>query len=189
MQLRSHIMKWIEQAIQLPFISVSCISFLLQSSFLLKETRISLNNVAEQIFSSHVGELLGKKLSWIQRIGAATGVVKGVQFLHTGIVPGVFQNDIKITDVLLDHNLLTKISKYNLPLLSEDQGLVGNNLYLSFVVSINILLLEQCSHSLSCSWVLEFHDPVQREAHTQGKHLNFSINIKSIRICWHSLLR
>lgn len=51
---------------------------------------------------------------------SAVGVVKGVQFLHTGIVPGVFSNDLKITDVLLDQSLHVKINRYNLPLLADD---------------------------------------------------------------------
>lgn len=63
------------------------------------------------------------KLKWPQRIGAAIGVARGIQFLHTGIVPGVFPNNLKITDVLLDHDLLVKLCSYNLPLLTE--GSVG----------------------------------------------------------------
>ncbi|KAL6327358.1 hypothetical protein AAG906_018960 [Vitis piasezkii] len=55
-----------------------------------------------------------QRLNWTQRIAAAIGVVKGIQFLHTGIVPGLFSNNLKITDVLLDHNLHVKISSYNL---------------------------------------------------------------------------
>ena len=61
----------------------------------------------------------GKKLNWTQRISAAIGVTKGVQFLHTGIVPGVYSNNLKITNVLMDHDLHPKISSYNLPLLVE----------------------------------------------------------------------
>ncbi|XP_027350105.1 probable inactive leucine-rich repeat receptor-like protein kinase At3g03770 isoform X2 [Abrus precatorius] len=60
-----------------------------------------------------------KSLSWTQRIGAAIGVAKGIQFLHTGIVPGVYSNNLKIEDVLLDQNLVAKISSYHLPLLSN----------------------------------------------------------------------
>lgn len=44
-------------------------------------------------------------------------VAKGIQFLHTGIVPGIFSNNVKITDVLLDPSLHVKLSSYNLPLL------------------------------------------------------------------------
>ncbi|OWM87680.1 probable inactive leucine-rich repeat receptor-like protein kinase At3g03770 isoform X2 [Punica granatum] len=65
--------------------------------------------------------ILTKKLTWVQRIVSALGVVKGIQFLHTGTVPGVFSNDLKITDVLLDHSLQVKINKYNLPLLADDR--------------------------------------------------------------------
>ncbi|KDP39660.1 hypothetical protein JCGZ_02680 [Jatropha curcas] len=65
-----------------------------------------------------------QKLNWAQRIAAAIGVAKGIQFLHTGIVPGVYCNNLKITDVLLDQNLVAKISSYNLPLLAENTGKV-----------------------------------------------------------------
>ncbi|KAL1352372.1 hypothetical protein AAHE18_06G161900 [Arachis hypogaea] len=60
-----------------------------------------------------------KSMSWIQRLGAVTGIAKGVQFLHTGIVPGVYSNNINAEDVLLDQNLVAKICSYNLPLLSN----------------------------------------------------------------------
>ncbi|KAL3644134.1 hypothetical protein CASFOL_012066 [Castilleja foliolosa] len=63
-----------------------------------------------------------RKLTWAQRIAAVTGVAKGIQFLHTGIVPGLFANNIKITDILIDQHLVAKISSYNLPLLSDNMG-------------------------------------------------------------------
>lgn len=63
-------------------------------------------------------------LTWSQRIAAAIGVAKGIQFLHAGIVPGVFSNKLKITDILLDLNLVAKISSHNLPLLTEYVGKV-----------------------------------------------------------------
>ncbi|OMP08435.1 hypothetical protein COLO4_06472 [Corchorus olitorius] len=66
-----------------------------------------------------------QRLNWNQRIAAAIGVAKGVQFLHTGILPGVFSNNLKITDVLLDQNFHVKISSYNLPLLAENKGMGG----------------------------------------------------------------
>ncbi|KAJ8529371.1 hypothetical protein K7X08_036206 [Anisodus acutangulus] len=62
-----------------------------------------------------------QKFTWTQRMGAAIRIAKGIQFLHTGIVPGIFSNGLKITDVLLDQNLHVKISKYNLPLLVENK--------------------------------------------------------------------
>ncbi|KAK6140434.1 hypothetical protein DH2020_025818 [Rehmannia glutinosa] len=63
----------------------------------------------------------GQKFTWTQRITAAIGVARGIQFLHTGIVPGVYSNCLKITDILLDRDLHVKISKYNLPLLTENR--------------------------------------------------------------------
>ncbi|KAK7313726.1 hypothetical protein VNO77_38921 [Canavalia gladiata] len=68
----------------------------------------------------------GEKLSWTQRIAAAIGVVKGIQFLHTGIVPGLYSNNLKITDILLDNNHNVKISSYNLPLSAENKRMGSN---------------------------------------------------------------
>lgn len=67
----------------------------------------------------------GEKLSWTQRIAAAIGVVKGIQFLHTGIVPGLYSNNVKITDILLDNNHNVKISSYNLPHSAENKKMVN----------------------------------------------------------------
>ncbi|KAG8391050.1 hypothetical protein BUALT_Bualt01G0147600 [Buddleja alternifolia] len=62
-----------------------------------------------------------QKLRWTERIGAGIGVAKGIQFLHTGIVPGLYSNHLKITDVLMDRDLHVKISKYNLPLFTHNR--------------------------------------------------------------------
>ncbi|XP_057812505.1 probable inactive leucine-rich repeat receptor-like protein kinase At3g03770 [Salvia miltiorrhiza] len=64
----------------------------------------------------------GQRFGWRQRIAAGIGLARGILFLHTGIVPGLYANRLKITDVLLDHSLRVKIKKFNLPLLAE-QGL------------------------------------------------------------------
>ncbi|KNA13635.1 hypothetical protein SOVF_114850 isoform A [Spinacia oleracea] len=65
-----------------------------------------------------------RKLTWSQRIAASIGIAKGIEFLHTGITPGIFSNNLRITDVLVDQNLSAKISSYNLPLLAENMGMV-----------------------------------------------------------------
>lgn len=54
----------------------------------------------------------GRKLTWPHRIIAAIGVAKGIQFLHTGIAPGAKSNNLRIKNVLLDHDLHVKISSY-----------------------------------------------------------------------------
>lgn len=79
-----------------------------------------------------------QSLTWSQRIGAAIGVAKGIQFLHTGIVPGLYSNNLKMTDILVDLNLVTKISSYSLPLLAEEEGKVPerNSLWLFMLLSV-----------------------------------------------------
>lgn len=62
----------------------------------------------------------GRTLAWKQRIAAAIGVAKGIEFLNTGIVPAVYSNKLKITNILLDQNLVAKISSYNLPMLTDN---------------------------------------------------------------------
>lgn len=63
----------------------------------------------------------GPRFTWMQRISAAISIVKGIQFLHGGIMPGLFNNHLKITNILLDQNLVAKISSYNIPLLAENR--------------------------------------------------------------------
>ncbi|GLT87447.1 hypothetical protein SLE2022_055290 [Rubroshorea leprosula] len=79
-------------------------------------------NLRSWISEGHASQ----SLTWSQRIAAAIGITKGIQFLHSGIVPGVYSNNLKITDILLDQNLVAKISSYNLPLLAESAGKVGH---------------------------------------------------------------
>jgi len=61
----------------------------------------------------------GCKLTWSQRISAAIGIAKGIQFLHGGIIPGIVGNDLRITNILLDQNHVAKIGSYNIPILAE----------------------------------------------------------------------
>lgn len=55
-------------------------------------------------------------LKWPQRLGISIGIGRGIQFLHTGNAPGVFGNDLKIENILLNEKLTAKISDYNIPL-------------------------------------------------------------------------
>ncbi|OEL36538.1 putative inactive leucine-rich repeat receptor-like protein kinase [Dichanthelium oligosanthes] len=71
----------------------------------------------------------GCKLTWSQRISAAIGVAKGIQFLHGGIIPGLVGNNLRITNILLDQNHVAKIGSYNIPILAEamkSEGGAGN---------------------------------------------------------------
>ncbi|XP_039033245.1 probable LRR receptor-like serine/threonine-protein kinase At1g14390 [Hibiscus syriacus] len=55
-------------------------------------------------------------LKWPQRMAITIGAARGVQFLHTGISPAIYGNDLKIDNILLDETLTAKISDYNIPL-------------------------------------------------------------------------
>uniref|UniRef100_A0A0D9WVX3 Protein kinase domain-containing protein n=1 Tax=Leersia perrieri TaxID=77586 RepID=A0A0D9WVX3_9ORYZ len=69
----------------------------------------------------------GRKLTWVQRISTVIGVAKGIQFLHGGIIPGLFANNLKITNILLDQNVVAKIGSYNIPILSETMKSEGGS--------------------------------------------------------------
>ncbi|XP_071703657.1 probable inactive leucine-rich repeat receptor-like protein kinase At3g03770 isoform X3 [Rutidosis leptorrhynchoides] len=72
--------------------------------------------------------LHGHKLSWAQRLAAAVGISKGIQFLSTRITHRIFPNNLKITDVLLDQSFHVKISGYDLRLLVDTkQGSAGHS--------------------------------------------------------------
>ncbi|KAI4384237.1 hypothetical protein MLD38_002418 [Melastoma candidum] len=55
-------------------------------------------------------------LKWPQRITMCLGIARGVQFLHTGVALGIYGNDLKLENVLLDDSLTAKISNYKIPL-------------------------------------------------------------------------
>ena len=58
-------------------------------------------------------------LKWPQRMAISIGIARGVQFLHTGVAPGIFGNNLKIENILLDDSLNAKISRYKIPLPSK----------------------------------------------------------------------
>jgi hypothetical protein len=66
-------------------------------------------------------------------------VAKGIQFLHGGIIPGLFGNNLKISNVLLDQNLVAKISSYNLPIIELSTQM---EVILSFSITTNEYIIE-----------------------------------------------
>ncbi|PIA27930.1 hypothetical protein AQUCO_07400042v1 [Aquilegia coerulea] len=89
-------------------------------------------------------------LKWPQRLAVTMGVAKGIQFLHAGIAPGIFGNDVKIENILLDENLTAKISNYNLLISSKVQkaSTVDKTLLITMAV-INMV-----KEKISISWAL-----------------------------------
>ncbi|KAF8117549.1 hypothetical protein N665_0009s0071 [Sinapis alba] len=58
-------------------------------------------------------------MKWPQRMAIAIGVARGIQFLHMGVAPGIFGNNLDIEKILLDGTLTVKISGYTIPLPSK----------------------------------------------------------------------
>lgn len=58
-------------------------------------------------------------LKWPQRIAISIDIARGIQFLHTGVKPGIFGNSIKIENILMDDSLSAKVSGYSIPLPSK----------------------------------------------------------------------
>jgi hypothetical protein len=63
-----------------------------------------------------------KCLTWPQRLTAVSGVARAIHFLHTGVVPGIFNNNLKISNVLLDEGRIAKVSDYGLPGFTADMN-------------------------------------------------------------------
>ena len=67
-------------------------------------------------------------LKWPQRVSAAIGIARGVQFLHNVTAPGIVQNNLNIEHILLDKTLTSKISDFSLPMISTSKnGKVSSN--------------------------------------------------------------
>ncbi|TKY69713.1 LRR receptor serine/threonine-protein kinase [Spatholobus suberectus] len=54
-------------------------------------------------------------LKWPQRMALSIGIARGIQFLHMRVNPGIFGNNIKIENILLDDSLNAKVSGYSIP--------------------------------------------------------------------------
>ncbi|KAM6570262.1 hypothetical protein CsatB_018247 [Cannabis sativa] len=71
-------------------------------------------------FRDHLSENnMGEVLNWPQRLTILIGVAKAVHFLHTGIIPGFFNNRLKSDNILLDQHQMAKLSDYGMSIISE----------------------------------------------------------------------
>lgn len=78
---------------------------------------IVLENILSGSLKDHLADCSEREmLNWPQRMAITMGIAKGIQFLHTGIVPGIFGNDLRAEKISLNDHLIPKITSYNIPL-------------------------------------------------------------------------
>lgn len=66
-----------------------------------------------------------RALKWLERLVILTDIVKAVQFLHTGIIPGFFNNRLRTNNILLDEHRRAKLSDYGLSIIYDDDEFGG----------------------------------------------------------------
>ncbi|KAJ7953771.1 Tyrosine-protein kinase [Quillaja saponaria] len=102
--------------------------------------------VIEYIFNGSLRDHLAdwkkkEMLKWPQRMAITIGIARGVQFLHSGVAPGIFGNNFKIENILLDDSLNAKIGGYNI--LNATDHLGGTeNAEKEDIYQLGVILLE-----------------------------------------------
>ncbi|CBI15635.3 unnamed protein product, partial [Vitis vinifera] len=77
-------------------------------------------------FRSHLSENGPEKaLKWSERLSVLIGVAKALHFLHTGVIPGFFNNRLKTNNILLNEHGMAKLSDYGLSIISEENDKHG----------------------------------------------------------------
>ncbi|KAF5457374.1 hypothetical protein F2P56_021478 [Juglans regia] len=72
-------------------------------------------------YHTHLSESFPEKvLKWSDRLRILIGVAKAVHFLHTGVIPGCFNNQLKTNNILLDEHQIAKLSDYGMSIITEE---------------------------------------------------------------------
>ncbi|KAF1873905.1 hypothetical protein Lal_00029611 [Lupinus albus] len=80
-------------------------------------------------------------LKWPQRMAISIGIARGVQFLHTGVAPAIYGNNLSIKNILLDDSLNAKVSGYTIPFTSNQIGRT-NNAEKEDIYELGVILIE-----------------------------------------------
>ncbi|MED6126012.1 hypothetical protein PIB30_074254, partial [Stylosanthes scabra] len=83
----------------------------------LSALKIDFTNLAS---FKHAEFSVGKALKWSNRLAILIGVAKAVHFLHTGVIPDCFENQLKTRNILLDEHRIPKLSDYGIAIIREE---------------------------------------------------------------------
>ncbi|XP_023550774.1 probable inactive leucine-rich repeat receptor-like protein kinase At3g03770 [Cucurbita pepo subsp. pepo] len=61
-----------------------------------------------------------KVLKWSDRLTILIGIAKAIHFLHTGVIPGSFNNRLKTNNILLDEHRIPKLSDYGTLMITDE---------------------------------------------------------------------
>ncbi|KAJ6418112.1 hypothetical protein OIU84_001490 [Salix udensis] len=99
-----------------------------QDDYRVKNVFLVYEYVSNGNFRAHLSEdSPGKVLNWSERLAVVISVAKAIQFLHTGVIPGFFNNRLKANNILLNEHGIAKLSDYGLSIISEAAGNCGEN--------------------------------------------------------------
>ncbi|KAJ6672263.1 hypothetical protein OIU85_013596 [Salix viminalis] len=99
-----------------------------QDDYRVKNVFLVYEYVSNGNFRAHLSEdSPGKVLNWSERLAVLISVAKAIQFLHTGVIPGFFNNRLKANNILLNEHGIAKLSDYGLSIISEAAGNCGEN--------------------------------------------------------------
>ncbi|KAF8118080.1 hypothetical protein N665_0006s0080 [Sinapis alba] len=72
-------------------------------------------------YRAHLSESCPEKiLTWPDRLAILIEIAKAVHFLHTGVIPGSFNNQLKTNNILLDQHKIAKLSDYGVSAIIEE---------------------------------------------------------------------